>query len=76
MDEQHPELTIEEVLEKALLQEQKVIEFYRASLHEVGYDAQQLILSLIRSHEEHCLLLQKFREEVGLNRDMTIAMVD
>lgn len=73
---QYSQMTVEEVIEEALRREHHLITFYQSLLGEIGLDAQPLMNKLLQAHKDHFLALQELEEEVGVRRDMTIAMVD
>ena len=73
---QYSQMTVEELIEEALRREHHLITFYQSLLGEIGIDAQPLMEKLLHAHWEHFRALQELEEEVGVRRDMTIAMAD
>jgi len=76
MKKQFSKMTIEEVIEEAIRQEHHLIAFYQSLIGEVGDDAQPLMNSLLQAHKQHFDALRELEDEIGVRREMAVAMAD
>lgn len=70
------QMSVDEIIDEAVRRERALMEFYHYTLCEVGPDACDQMKKLVSQQEERIHLLEKLRDEVNEQRNLTIAIAD